>query len=796
MHAIIYRAAAAFGWLGFCSGFCLAQIAGNVPAAAPNLLVNGDFEQGDFGWSALWTRDGETGKSALDRNERQGGAQGLRIEVKGDQDWSLAQARRLDVKPGEMFELSAWVRLLGTGNATLSVVTRDANHTALNWSHGGRSVRETKGWVPLRSRFVIPPNTASIECRLIGDGTATVWLDDVILTRQGNLDALRNPKLPATLTIHSSSLEVTLHTADGSLECKAPGGERSWIQHSDAPSVVVLDAKAADGGFDLRLLDPVATREIAATVRLDEKRAECVVRLQANGEMEEPLRWPAPFVSTKGQRLILPVNEGISYPVDDASLPSMHYHLYGGHGLCMPWYGATDGAAGWMAIVETADDAAVSIPRRNGLLSLVPEWQPQLERFGPERVIRYIIFERGGHVAMAKRYREYAQATGLFKTLAEKRKAIPAVDLLVGAVNVWCWDKDAPAICRSLLARGIKRILWSNQGPPAELKALNEMNVLTSRYDIYQDAMNPANFPQLRWRHPDWTSEAWANDDLMTAKNGEWVRGWEVETKDGKRLPCGTLCDRQAVPYAKARIPAELATHPYRCRFLDTTTASPWRECYHPKHPMTRTESKQSKMELLRYVAEGCGLVCGSETGHDAAVPYAHYFEGMLSLGPYRVPDSGRDMARTWDEVPEAVAKFQTGHGYRLPLRELVYHDCEIAQWYWGDYNNKLPKLWDRRDLWNALYGSPPMFMFNRQSWEANQDRFVKSYQTTIPVARATGYAEMLSHEWLTLDHAVQRTRFANNIVVTVNFGDSPSSLPDGTTLPPLGLRVTGIPQD
>jgi hypothetical protein len=162
-------------------------------------------------------------------------------------------------------------------------------------------------------------------------------------------------------------------------------------------------------------------------------------------------------------------------------------------------------------------------------------------------------------------------------------------------VNVWCWDKDAPAICRSLQAHGIKRILWSNQGPPAELKALNEMNVLTSRYDIYQDAMNPANFPQLRWRHPDWTSEAWANDDLMTAKNGEWVRGWEVETKDGKRLPCGTLCDRQAVPYAKARIPAELATHPYRCRFLDTTTASPWRECYHPDHPMTRTESKQSR---------------------------------------------------------------------------------------------------------------------------------------------------------------------------------------------------------
>ncbi len=135
-----------------------------------------------------------------------------------------------------------------------------------------------------------------------------------------------------------------------------------------------------------------------------------------------------------------------------------------------------------------------------------------------------------------------------------------------------------------------------------------------------------------------------------------------------------------------------------------------------------------------------CGLVRGSETGHDAAVPYVHYFEGMLSLGPYRVPDSGRRTCRVVETYP-SVAKFQTGHYYRLPLWELVYHDCVVAQWYWGDYNNKLPALWDRRDLFNALYGTPPMFMFNRRVWEENRDRFVQSYQTATPVARATGYA-------------------------------------------------------
>ena len=42
----------------------------------------------------------------------------------------------------------------------------------------------------------------------------------------------------------------------------------------------------------------------------------------------------------------MPVNEGMSYPVDDPSLPPMHYILYGGHGLCMGWWGVTDGRRG------------------------------------------------------------------------------------------------------------------------------------------------------------------------------------------------------------------------------------------------------------------------------------------------------------------------------------------------------------------------------------------------------------------------------------------------------------------
>ncbi len=53
----------------------------------------------------------------------------------------------------------------------------------------------------------------------------------------------------------------------------------------------------------------------------------------------------------------------------------------------------------------------------------------------------------------------------------------------------------------------------------------------------------------------------------------------------------------------------------------------------------------------------------------------------------------------------------------------------------------------------------------------------------------------MLSHEWLTSDHAIQQTRFANGVVVTVNFGDTPYALPNGSRLPSLGYHVEGLKQ-
>ena len=770
----------------------LALDTGLVASAGESLLTNGGFERGLTGWSKPWSRTPSV-RAAPDETVRHGGGVSARIEHTGSRDWSFGPEGRLNVRPGEIYELAAWVRARGTGRATLCVVLRNARGRVMSWAYGARTTRATTGGRRLRSGLVVPPGAARLGPGLLGDGPATVWIDDAVLTLEGTMSDLRARNLPESLRASNDALEVTFVPADASFAVRDKRTGATWQQRGNASSCVVADAKIDAPGFALKLVHGAGLLELAAKVYLDGQKPELVVELSSDGEQPQAIAFPAPFVTGKGTFLVLPVNEGISYPADGKTLRPMRYHLYGGHGLCMPWWGVTDGERGVMAIVETADDAAVRVPRLDGMLCLAPQWEPQRGQFGPKRVIRYVFLDKGGYVAMAKRYRRYAKRTGLLKTLAEKRKANPHVDMLVGAVNVWCWEHDAPAWCRQLQGLGIQRILWSNRRPPEQLKALNPRGAPPSRYAIAPDTPDPKFFPRLRGVHRDWTTEAWAKGDVMVGADRGWARGWRVKAKDGEMIPCGVLCDRQAPAYARRRIPEELKTHPYRCRFIDTTTASPWRECYDPKHPMTRTDSKRFKMELLRVVSGENGLVCGSETGHDAAVPFVHYFEGMLSLGPYRVPDAGRAMMKPWDDVPERVAKFQTGHVYRLPLWELVYHDCVVAQWYWGDYNNQLPKLWDRRDLWNALYGTPPMFMFNRAIWRQHRDRFVRSYKTATPVARATGYAEMLSHRWLTPDHAVQETRFANGITVTVNFGDQPHTLADGTILAPLSHGVVGI---
>jgi len=606
-----------------------------------------------------------------------------------------------------------------------------------------------------------------------------------------------DPILPMSkttaITVSNELIQATFEPAQSAFVIRDLRTGQTWRQQAlDAVFPVTRAAEVQDAAMVADLFDASNSLALKMTAKLEPHAAELVVELTASGAMSTRLSFPFAFTPMRGTRLIVPVNEGIAYPVEDPTLGNSSYPFYSGMGVCMAFFGATDGNAGVMTLLETEADAELQLKHDDQkMLVAQPVWISEKGQFGYARKLRYIFFQQGGHVAMCKRYRAYAAAQGRLKTFTQKHAENPNVDLLAGAVNVWFRDRDSLAIIREMQASGIHRILWSSSGSSEQVAAMNQMpGVLTSRYDIYQDAMSPEKFPLLPNIQGDWTSSAWPTGMVKRA-DGTLENGWQVVAKDGSRISCNVLSDKLAPDFARKRIAKELQTKPYRCRFLDTVTASKWREDYDANHPMTRRECRTYRNELLTVVSREFKLVCGTEDGHDTAVPFADYLEGMMSLIPGRVHDSGRNTMQKIDVVPKNVAKYQVGAEYRLPLWELVYHDCIVSTWYWGDYNNKLPAIWDKRDLFNALYGTPPMFMFNRQEWNRDRDRFVQSYRATSPVAHATFYSEMTDHRYLSADRMVQQTHFADGTTVTVNFSAQPFKLPDGSAVGPLSADVT-----
>ncbi|HID24808.1 MAG TPA: hypothetical protein EYP14_20745, partial [Planctomycetaceae bacterium] len=199
-------------------------------AASKNLARNGGFEDGLKGWSQFWTRDRAAGRARLDSVTRHSGRHSVRLVHTGRRDWSFSPNLKLAVRPGELIELSAWVKVDGSGEVALGAITYDRSGRVRDWNYGGRTVRGSCDWHHLRSRMVIPDEVAHIAPRLIGDGPATVWLDDFVVVRAGHLDDLRQPDLPAAVSVRSQALVFTLRTKDGTFHVRDMRNGREWTQ--------------------------------------------------------------------------------------------------------------------------------------------------------------------------------------------------------------------------------------------------------------------------------------------------------------------------------------------------------------------------------------------------------------------------------------------------------------------------------------------------------------------------------------------------------------------------------------
>ena len=102
------------------------------------------------------------------------------------------------------------------------------------------------------------------------------------------------------------------------------------------------------------------------------------------------------------------------------------------------------------------------------------------------------------------------------------------MDRLLGAPNIWCWERDKIAVAKELKASGIDRFLWSAGGNEEQVKFLAAMpDVLVSRYDVYQDIYHPELPFGMGLRRPaDHHSQAHGVKRLWCGHRRAGVLGW------------------------------------------------------------------------------------------------------------------------------------------------------------------------------------------------------------------------------------------------------------------------------
>jgi hypothetical protein len=97
-----------------------------------------------------------------------------------------------------------------------------------------------------------------------------------------------------------------------------------------------------------------------------------------------------------------------------------------------------------------------------------------------------------------------------------------------------------------------------------------------------------------------------------------------------------------------------------------------------------------------------------------------------------------------------------------------------VTSWRWEDGNHHTPEIWWKKDLFNMLYGSAPLWNLDRERWEEYKNTFIESYKNVCPWLQQIGYDEMVSHRFVTPDHKVQESLFSSGNKIVVNFGDEP----------------------
>lgn len=604
---------------------------------------------------------------------------------------------------------------------------------------------------------------------------------------------------------------ISLNEADSSLTLRCGEAVFRFAGNGFAAEAVRREA----GELRFRLRGPQLPFPLEATLRFsDDGNPE--LRLAGDGPLTAAVEYPGALLPEPGDLALIPAGEGFAFPVDDPSIPilpecstlnSQSWHLA---------FVASLRREAWIALaVESATDAQVRHERKDGLLHSQLGWLPECGGWGYERAVRFLAGDRGGLSALAAAYRRYRDAQRFIEPLREKRRRLPGLDRLIGAPEFWIWpdryeefmygtrdDAELQPIAAELIkiageirASGCDRALigiFFTGDCAAAREIAEKTGFLTAKYDNLEDEL-PGTLapliPPARIRECDYTErrmKAWPRDTVRD-ESGNFAQAWALRGRDGLMHHQNRVCPHFAPEYTRAEVPPLAREYCFEAWFFDVMGCGAT-ECRAPEHPLTRRESIRKRREAFQILGDA-GLISGTEEGCESYVGACCYSEGKLSPARYRINyrESGRRKAHRYtpEEHEETFDRFLLNPRYRIPLWELIYHDCMVSYWYWGDSSNCCPELLPQRDLFNLLYGQPPLYSLHVADWERQKPLLLESAKRASAAARLTGYEKMTAFDWLDAEKLVHRTRFANGVTVTVNFSDRAFRTDSGETVPP-----------
>ncbi len=468
----------------------------------------------------------------------------------------------------------------------------------------------------------------------------------------------------------------------------------------------------------------------------------------------------------------------------------------------MRTFGFTAGPVALAVIVDTPLDArAAFADDGTGTMSATVVFRPALGSLRYGRRIRFIPLDKPGHVAVANQFREYAQATGLWRSWDSRVEENPNVAKLKGAFIAcagYFWDDGANQVAamRGMREAGFEtgylfspKLLnfgtgWNVAGPnrmtDRQLEQIHELGYLTAPFLQVEEAnesIGPAN--------------------LAVDADGRPIKRWQIDQHEFFEIA------KWRVPDMLSQLDSELracnAVH------FDTLTAMSLVEHW-GERPYDRRGDEGLRRDIAARYRDR-GKVIGSESMRDWANDLCDY-QTSKRFTPVDPNDR-----RIWT----------------IPFTDLVYHDSVIRSiWEHHAYDDDshARDLVTRQyhpfgqELTDLLSASPPvlfpegmlyrfelldttdadghpMLSINWAKTELYRKRFRDpATQAVLPAAlrvcrlnRRHGVARMTAHR-LIEPPFIQETEFETGLHVIVNFGGEPYILPDGNVVPARGCII------